>query len=102
MIQIQLSLKIKKIETRHPEHSLTPSSPHPLHPITSHFCFVEQILDTVMKLVPIEFLSILKGKVQLYQYIKGKVFSFSVTLRPNCLICSLFSAAGIQLHSNVL
>ena len=28
----------------------------------------------------------------------GKAFSFSVTLNPNCLICSLFSAAGIQLH----
>ena len=26
--------KNKKIKTRHPEHSLTP---HPLHPITSHF-----------------------------------------------------------------
>ena len=49
--------KNKKIKTRRPEHSLTP---RPLHPITSHFCFVEQILDAVMKLVPIGFLSILK------------------------------------------
>ena len=80
--------KNKKIKTRRPEHSLTPC---PLHPITSHFCFVDQILDAVMK--PIGFLSILK-----MQYIIGKVFSFSVTLKPNCLIWSLFSAAGIQLH----
>ena len=86
--------KNKKIKTRRPEHSLTP---RPLHPITSHFCFAERILDAVMKLVPIRFLSILK-----MQYIKGKVFSFSVTLKPNCLICSLFSAGGIQLHSSVL
>ena len=33
--------------------------------------FVKQILDAVMKLVPIGFLSILK-----MQYIKGKVFLF--------------------------
>ena len=94
--------KNKKIKTRRPEHSLTltpypppPSPPsfRPLHPITSHFCFVEQILDAVMKLVPVRFLSILK-----MQYIISKVFYFSVTLKPNCLICSLFSAAGIQLH----
>ena len=83
-------LKNKKLKTRRPEHSLTP---RPLHLITSHFCFVEQILDAVMKLVPTGFLSILK-----MQYIIGKVFSFSVTLKPNCLIWSLFSAAGIQLH----
>ena len=82
--------KHKKIKTRCPEHSLTS---RPLHPITSHFWFVEQILDAVIKLVPIGFLSILK-----MQYIKGKVFSFSVTLKPDCLICYLFSAAGIQLH----
>ena len=50
-------LKNKKLKTRRPEHSLTP---RPLHLITSHFCFVEQILDAVMKLVPIGFLSILK------------------------------------------
>ena len=61
-------LKNKKLKTRRPEHSLTP---RPLHLITSHFCFVEQILDAVMKLVPIGFLSILK-----MQYIKGKVFLF--------------------------
>ena len=54
-------------------------------------CFVKQILDAVMKLAPIGFLSIL-------QYIIGKVFSFSMTLKPNCLICSLYSTAGIQLH----
>ena len=84
--------KNKKIKTRRPEHSLT-LPPRPLHPITSQFCFVEQILDAVMKLVPVGFLSILK-----MQYIIGKVFYFSVTLKPNCLICSLFSTAGIQLH----
>ena len=55
--------------------------------------FVKQILDAVMKLAPIGFLSILK-----MQYIIGKVFSFSMTLKPNCLICSLYSTAGIQLH----
>ena len=27
-----------------------------------------------------------------------KVLSFSVTLKPSCLICSFFSAAGIQPH----
>ena len=49
--------------------------------------FVEQILDEVMKLTPIGFLSILK-----MQYVIGKVFSFSVTLKPNCLVYSLFSS----------
>ena len=34
MPQIQFSL-IKKIKIRRPEHSL---NPHPLRPITSHFC----------------------------------------------------------------
>ena len=61
--------KNKKIKTRRPEHSLTP---RPLHPITSHFCFAERILDAVMKLVPIRFLSILK-----MQYIIGKVLGIT-------------------------
>ena len=50
-------------------------------------CFVEQILDAVMKLAPIGFLSILK-----MQYIIGHVFSFSVTLKLSCLVYSLFSS----------
>ena len=50
-------------------------------------CFVEQILDAVMKLAPIGFLSILK-----MQYIIGQVFSFSVTLKLSCLVYSLFSS----------
>ena len=56
-------------------------------------CFADKILDAVIKLPPIGFLSILKK-----QYVIGKVFSFSVTLKPSCLIYSLFSAADIQLH----
>ena len=54
-------------------------------------CFADKILDAVIKLPPIGFLSILKK-----QYVIGKVFSFSVTLKPSCLIYSLFSAADIQ------
>ena len=50
-------------------------------------CFVEQILDAVMKVAPIGFLSILK-----MQYIIGQVFSFSVTLKLSCLVYSLFSS----------
>ena len=50
-------------------------------------CFVEQILDAVMKLAPIGFLSILK-----MQYVIGQVFSFSVTLKLSCLGYSLFSS----------
>ena len=50
-------------------------------------CSVEQILDAVMKLAPIGFLSILK-----MQYIIGQVFSFSVTLKLSCLVYSLFSS----------
>ena len=50
-------------------------------------CFVEQILDAVMKLAPIGFLSILK-----MQYIIGQVYSFSVTLKLSCLVYSLFSS----------
>ena len=50
-------------------------------------CFVKQLLDGVMKLAPIGFLSILK-----MQHMIGKVFSFSVTLKPNCLVYSLFSS----------
>ena len=38
-------------------------------------CFVKQLLDAVMKLAPIGFLSILK-----MQHMIGKVFSFSVAL----------------------
>ena len=50
-------------------------------------CFVEQVSDAVMKRAPIGFLSILK-----MQCIIGKVFSFSVTLKPNCLVYSSFSS----------
>ena len=50
-------------------------------------CFLKQILDAMMKLAPIGFLSILK-----MQYILGKVFSFPVTLKPSCLVYSLFSS----------
>ena len=55
--------------------------------IDLEICFEEQILDAVIKLAPIGFLSILK-----MQYMIGKVFSFSVTLKPNCLAYSLFSS----------
>ena len=47
-------------------------------------CFMKQILDAVMKLESIGFLSILK-----MQYIIGKVFSFSVTLKLNFLVYCL-------------
>ena len=55
--------------------------------LETEILFVEQILDEVMKLTPIGFLSILK-----MQYIIGKIFSFSATLKPSFLVYSLFSS----------
>ena len=54
-------------------------------------CFVKQLLHAVMKLAPIGFLSILK-----MQHMIGKVFSFSVTLKPNCLVYYLFSSVNSE------
>ena len=87
--------KNKKIKTRRPEHSLTLPPTPPTASTSDNISFLLCRANFRCSDETCTYWIFIHFKNAIH---KRKSFSFSVTLKPDCLICSLFSAAGIQLH----